>query len=977
MRTNISRSLPSLFALAAVAVLAGTVNFAAAAAHLIQTGAAAKDGATPPAPGPGGKKKVTNADELPRHIYAISGTTLEILGDPARFNPILDQVLANALGDLEQYDISDPTTLRATYELIKQAHHLKGDLKSAIEWSDRAGALETKPEARARHGSVLRARAAALAVSGDPASPAFIAKFKEVLKQRLAAQPYELVKDYLIGVRSQAQMLTRELIESSLASSLDPLIENAKGKADQGLAEALLTGKETLDIGLPLLPHIAAVAGEIIDANAGAAVAASKWNGRLVELPESAKAAPVVVGIWDTGVDVDLFPKQLWTNPAEKPNGLDDDRNGFIDDIHGIAFDLDRRPATGPLCSLDGLKGDKSMYVDFVAASQDMQAGIQNDGVKRYQEHFAALRGDAMREFGEDMDLIGNYCHGTHVAGVAVTGNPFARILHVTENFPYKDIPDEAPTVEFGQRWGESCRQSVAYLKTADARVVNMSWRIGRGLVEEMLSAKGVGTTPEERAELSRRIFTPLREGLEQAIRSAPDVLFIAGSGNEDNNVDFAEYVPAGLRLPNLITVGAVDDQDRFTSFTTSGENVELYANGYRIPSKVPGGRVIPFSGTSMAAPQVANLAAKILALRPGLKPAEVVALMKANADPIPDKPGRFIINPKRTLEALEATPADAAQPDANATMKAVRMHDYGDASKLVFEDAPRPSPAAGELLVRVRAAGVNPVDWKIRSGMFRGGIDFAMPATLGFDIAGEVEAIGEGVTAFKKGDPVFAYLALNRGGGYAQFAIAKASEAARMPAGLDMANAGATPLVALTAWQALFDQGKLAKGQTVLIHGGAGGVGHMAVQLAKLKGAKVIATASADNRDFVKSLGADEVIDYRAVKFEDVVKDVDMVLDTVGGDTTNRSAAVLKRGGVLVTIAGEPNPKTFADRGARATDMLVEPNAGQLAQIAALIEAGTLKTHVGLQLPLKDAAAAHRRSEAGISRGKIVLVVD
>jgi subtilisin family serine protease len=170
-----------------------------------------------------------------------------------------------------------------------------------------------------------------------------------------------------------------------------------------------------------------------------------------------------------------------------------------------------------------------------------------------------------------------------------------------------------------------------------------------------MLSAKGVGTTPEERAELSRRIFTPLREGLEQAIRSAPGVLFIAGSGNEDNNVDFAEYVPAGLRLPNLITVGAVDDQDQFTSFTTTGENVELYANGFRIPSMVPGGRVIPFSGTSMAAPQVANLAAKILALRPELKPADVIALMKANADPIPNKPGRFIINPKRTIEALQA----------------------------------------------------------------------------------------------------------------------------------------------------------------------------------------------------------------------------------------------------------------------------------------------------------------------------------
>jgi subtilisin family serine protease len=172
-----------------------------------------------------------------------------------------------------------------------------------------------------------------------------------------------------------------------------------------------------------------------------------------------------------------------------------------------------------------------------------------------------------------------------------------------------------------------------------------------------MLSAKGAGGTPEERAELSRRIFAPLRDGLEEAMRAAPGILFIAGSGNEDNDVDFAEYVPAGLRLPNLLTVGAVDDQDRFTTFTTTGENVELYANGFRIPSVVPGGRTIPFSGTSMAAPQVANLAAKILALRPGLTPAEVISLIRENADPIPDRPGRSIINPKRTIEAVRAAP--------------------------------------------------------------------------------------------------------------------------------------------------------------------------------------------------------------------------------------------------------------------------------------------------------------------------------
>jgi subtilisin family serine protease len=649
MRPNPFHSKPSLL-IAATALAFATAPLAATTAAPADPPAS---GSTPPTASD--KIKVTTADDLPRHTYAISGKTLDLLNDPAKFDPIVDKLIADALRDLETYDISDPTTLQAYYELLSQAYMLRMDLPRALEWSNRAGTLDDKPQERATRGNMLGALAAAREVSTDMSSPQFIAKFKQSLKERVSAQPYDLVKDQLIGMRSQAKMITRELVESSLSGQLDTLIAAANGQATAGIAESIMGAKITLDIALPLLPHIASVYGEIIDANANAVKASSKWDTRLVELEPSSSATPVVLGVWDSGVDVGLYAKQLWQNPAESPNGLDDDRNGFVDDVHGIAFGLDRLPTTGSLCSLDGLKGSKDLYMDFIAASQDMQAGVQNESVTRFQEYFSALRGKDLENFSDDMGLIGSYAHGTHVAGVAVAGNPFARILHIAENWPWKSIPDEAPTIEFGERWGEACRQSVTYMKGANTRVVNMSWRIGRPMLEGMLAAKGVGATPEERAELSRRIFKPFRDGLEEAIRSAPDVLFIAGSGNEDNNVDFAEYVPAGLRLPNLITVGAVDDQDQFTSFTTTGENVELYANGFRIPSMVPGGRVIPFSGTSMAAPQVANLAAKILALRPELKPADVIALMKANADPIPNKPGRFIINPKRTIEALQA----------------------------------------------------------------------------------------------------------------------------------------------------------------------------------------------------------------------------------------------------------------------------------------------------------------------------------
>lgn len=649
--TFISR--PSLLIATATLALGTSLLLAQSAPSAAAPATPAQAQSAPPAAG--AKIKVRTADDLPRHTYAITGKTLDILKDPAKLDPIVDKLVADSLRDLETYDIADSTTVQGYYELLSQAYTLKMDLSRAIEWSDRAGALDDKPQERATRGHMLRALAAAREVSTDMSSPAFVAKFKETLKARLSAQPYDLVKDQLIGTRAQAQIVTRELVESSLSGQLDALIAAANGQATGDIAAMVMGSKLTLDIRLPLLPHVAAVYGEIIDANANATQAASKWDGRLVELPAATQAKPVVVGIWDSGVDVGLYPNQLWTNAAESPNGLDDDRNGFVDDIHGLAFGLDRRPTTGHLASLVGLKGDKDQYIDFIAASQDMQAGIQNESVTRFQKYYGSLRGQDLQDFQDDLGLMGNYVHGTHVAGVAVAGNPFARILHITENWPWKSMPDEAPTVELGERWGQSCRQSIEYMKGANTRVVNMSWRIGRPMLEGMLAAKGVGATPEERAELSRQIFKPFREGLEEAIRSAPDVLFIAGSGNEDNNVDFAEYIPAGLRLPNLLTVGAVDDQDQFTSFTTTGENVELYANGYRIPSLVPGGREIPFSGTSMAAPQVANLAAKILAIRPDFKPADVIAAIRTNADPIPDKPGRFIINPKRTIDAVRA----------------------------------------------------------------------------------------------------------------------------------------------------------------------------------------------------------------------------------------------------------------------------------------------------------------------------------
>ncbi len=317
--------------------------------------------------------------------------------------------------------------------------------------------------------------------------------------------------------------------------------------------------------------------------------------------------------------------------------------------------------------------------------------------------------------------------------------------------------------------------------------------------------------------------------------------------------------------------------------------------------------------------------------------------------------------------------PAPPAPPAAAPTMKAIRMHEFGGPEVLKLEDIPRPEPKEGQVLVRVHAAGVNPIDWKLRDGMMK---VLPLPMTPGFDISGTVESVGAGVTKFKPGDEVFSYLPITAGGGYAQYTVAPAAVIAAKPASIDHLTAAGVPLAALTAWQALFDQAKLKEGQTVLIHGGAGGVGHFAIQFAKSVHAKVYATASDSNLRFIKSLGADEAIDYKNQKFEEIAKDVDVVLDTIGGTTQERSLGVIKKDGYLVSIVQPPSPEKLKEHGIKGSVFLVHPDAAQLAKIAALIDSAGVVPHVGEVFDLADAGKAQEKSKAGGVRGKIVLKI-
>ena len=325
------------------------------------------------------------------------------------------------------------------------------------------------------------------------------------------------------------------------------------------------------------------------------------------------------------------------------------------------------------------------------------------------------------------------------------------------------------------------------------------------------------------------------------------------------------------------------------------------------------------------------------------------------------------------SIAALAATSLGQAD---RPTMKAVVIHEYGGAEVLKYEDVPQPEPKQDQLRIRVIAAGVNPVDGMIRSGMLDKEGRRTFPIILGGDISGVVEKVGSEITRFKPGDPVFAYVSLDNSGGYAQYALVTEREAAPKPRSLIYVEAAAVPIVALTAWQALIDTAKLKAGQTVLIHGGSGGVGSFAIQIAKAHGAKVIATASTANQELLKQLGADVAIDYTKQNFENVAKDVDVVLDSIGKDTLARSYGVMKKGGIIVSLVARPDPAELAKHGIRGEALSVDPNSDELSEIGKLIDEKKINVIVSQTFPLSEARKAQEQVATGHTRGKIVLKV-
>ncbi|MDO8541089.1 MAG: S8 family serine peptidase [Opitutaceae bacterium] len=596
------------------------------------------------------KPKITSQDQLPRFSYPFVGKVADVLTDDAVYEKLASSVRADCEKLLNDYDIADRPTLQGIVGTLLALDLHAGRFEDALARVKTIRNLDDKPAAKLTAGLLAESYIVARRSGEFADEKAFRAAFQKTYAQKLAALPWDVVGDVIKQTKGGAEIANEALVLGSVSSQFQLGVDKT-GTVSGDVAQALVAQRTNLAHYLPLKAERVAALTAYVKANQK--VKTDIWAARAVQLPE-AKLAPVVIGIWDSGVDMEVFPNQRWTNPQEQRNGRDDDGNGYIDDVHGIAFDLKSRAVSELLLPLT--EEQQSNYPgmrNLTKGLLDLQANIDSREASELKAMISGLEADAVKPFIESLNFFGSYTHGTHVAGIAAAGNPAAQILCARITFDHRMIPD-LPTREQAERDAAAMRAIVRYFKHHGARVVNMSWGGSPRDIEAAFEKNGAGGTPEQRKQTAREYFELARVALTEAMSDAPDILFVAAAGNSNNDAAFGEFIPSGIDLPNVLTVGAVDQAGEETSFTSFGKNVDLHASGFEVESTLPGGERMKYSGTSMAAPNVVNLVAKLLALNPKLTVPELVDLIQRGSERSAN--GRInLMNPKRTIELLKA----------------------------------------------------------------------------------------------------------------------------------------------------------------------------------------------------------------------------------------------------------------------------------------------------------------------------------
>jgi subtilisin family serine protease len=582
------------------------------------------------------KKRIDKAADLPRFSYPAKGNLETWVRDETLFAPFAAKLRTDLESVLKQYDIADKSMQRQMLSTLLQLDILEGKDLPALARIEAIRALEEKPADQLMSGMQPRAMIQSRLMLGNSDTPAYRAEVGRRIAASLKDMPYLTVANEVKAAKARAELVGETLVLGNVRNVLQPIVDKS-GALSSELAPDVVSARYALLMRLPLKQTLIDTFGTYLTANK--VDKADIWAARGVTLPESAPGktyTPVTVAVWDSGVDSAIFKNQV----------LRDSRGKAL----LSAFDKYGAPSDTELQVLPpALLAKLPQMISRTKGFSDLQSNVDSPEATAVKQFLSSLKPDEFKPAIEEINLAGNYEHGTHVAGIAMEGNPHARLLIARMEYGHTLVPDPCPSRAQSAADAKALSAQIAFLKQNKARVVNMSWGGSVKAIESELEKCETKQTPEQRKAVARELFQVMRDTLKRGFASAPDVLWITAAGNSNQDASFAEDAPADLVLPNLLTVGAVDRAGDEADFTSYGPTVKVHANGYQVESYLPGGQRVALSGTSMAAPQVANLAGKMLAVNPKLTPPQVIQIIVSTADKSADG-RRTLLNPVNAM---------------------------------------------------------------------------------------------------------------------------------------------------------------------------------------------------------------------------------------------------------------------------------------------------------------------------------------
>jgi subtilisin family serine protease len=594
----------------------------------------------PPTPVSSQKQRIEKAADLPTFTYPVQGDLAALVRDDVRFKPLSQKIAQDYTGVLAKYDIAESASQRQYLGTLAQIALLEERFDDSLQLTAQMKSLQDKPADKLLSGLFTRSIVAAGKKYDFAPNAAYQAEVARLIRAELDAMPFAVIQNDVMRLKAQAEFIGEALVLGRVREVLQPVADKT-GTLSSDLAPALVSSRFALTYVLPLKDTLVATYTAYLKANQAAKP--DIWAARDVALPPNRSYKPVAMAVWDSGIDPALWPDQRVRDanlPASNSAAF-------------IAFDLHSRPSNAQLLPITAdVQAKLPQMQSRSKGLSDAQSNIDSDEAAEVKRYLSGLKPDEYKAALEALRMTGNYQHGTHVAGIAMAGNPYARLVNARIEFGHTLLPDPCPSPELAARGVASVRDYVAYLRKHGVRVANMSWGGDVSSAETELEQCNIGRDAAERKTIARGYFQMQWDALKTAMASAPEILFVAAAGNSGNDASFNEAYPASIVLPNLITVGAVDKAGDEAAFTSYGPTVVVHANGYQVESYVPGGERIAFSGTSMAAPQVANLAAKMLAVKPELSPPEAIAIIKSTAEKTADG-RRTLIHPVKALAAV------------------------------------------------------------------------------------------------------------------------------------------------------------------------------------------------------------------------------------------------------------------------------------------------------------------------------------